>query len=99
MVTICGVNVYPTAIENVIREFENIEEFQVTVKMLGELHQLEVQVELGPDGAPEETRQRVEQGIYRAISLHPKVTLANPGSLDRYEMKARRFRRSDQPHL
>jgi phenylacetate-CoA ligase len=95
MVTICGVNIYPTAIENVVRQFAAIEEFQITVSMLRELHQLEVQIEVTSVGDPEDVRMQVEQAIYHAISLRPRVTLAKPGALARYEMKARRFRRLD----
>jgi phenylacetate-CoA ligase len=89
------VNIYPTAIENVVRRFEAIEEFQITVSMLRELRQLEVQIEVAPDCEPEEVRARVEQAIYYAISLRPRVTIAKPGDLARFEMKARRFRRLD----
>ena len=95
MVTICGVNIYPTAIENVVRQFPAVEEFQITVSMLRELHQLEVQIEVTTVSNPEDVRARVEQAIYYAISLRPRVTLAEPGALARYEMKARRFRRLD----
>ena len=95
MVTICGVNVYPTAIENVIRQFAAVEEFQITETMLRELHQLEVQIEVTSVGEDEAVRAQVEQAIYQAISLRPRVTLAKPGALARYEMKARRFRRLD----
>ena len=101
MVTICGVNVYPTAIENVIRRFAAIEEFQITVNMTRDLHELEVQIELAPDSNADGVCEQVGQAIDHAISLRPKVTAAKPGSLARYEMKARRFRRLGQaagPH-
>jgi phenylacetate-CoA ligase len=95
MVTIRGVNVYPTAIESVIRQFASVDEFQVTVTMLQEMHHLEVQIEVVPGNDAEGARAHVEQAIYQALSLRPKVTLAEPGTLARYEMKARRFRRLD----
>jgi phenylacetate-CoA ligase len=95
MVTIRGVNVYPTAIENVVRQFATVEEFQVTVTMLQEMHQLEVQIEVVSGNDAERVRVHVEQAIYHALSLRPTVTLAEPGTLARYEMKARRFRRLD----
>jgi phenylacetate-CoA ligase len=95
MVTIRGVNVYPTAIENVIRQFATVDEFQVTVSILNEMHQLEVQIEVVPGNDAEHVRARVEQAIYHALSLRPTVTVANPGTLAHFEMKARRFRRLD----
>ncbi|HXY24083.1 MAG TPA: AMP-binding protein [Candidatus Acidoferrum sp.] len=93
MVTIRGVNVYPTAIENVIRQFNAVDEFQITVKKLQEMHHLEVEIEVVSGHDAEGVRTHVEQALYRALSLRPTVLLAEPGALARFEMKARRFRR------
>ncbi|HVH58734.1 MAG TPA: AMP-binding protein [Candidatus Sulfotelmatobacter sp.] len=95
MFTIRGVNVYPTAIENVIRRFPAVDEFQVTVKNRREMRHLEVQIEVRSGNDAEELRARVEQAIYGALSLRPTVTVAPPGALTRFEMKARRFQRLD----
>jgi phenylacetate-CoA ligase len=95
MVTIRGVNVYPTAIENVIRQFPAVEEFQVTVTRVNEMQHLEVQIEVAGEGEAESVRSRVEHAIHHALSLRPTVTLAAPGTLARFELKARRFRRLD----
>jgi phenylacetate-CoA ligase len=96
MLTIRGVNVYPTAIENVIRQFSAVDEFQVTVKTRQEMRHLEVQIEVHSGNDAEDVRARVEQAIYSALSLRPTVTVAPPGALARFEMKARRFQRLDQ---
>jgi len=96
MVIIRGVNVYPTALENVIRQFPTVDEFQITVKTRQEMQQLEVQIEVHSGGDAEGVRRGVEQAIYQALSLRPTVTVAPPGSLARFEMKARRFQRLDQ---
>src|ERR1700674_272689 len=93
MVTIRGVNVYPTAIENVIRQFGSVDEFQVTVTTLHEMDDLEVQIEVVSGNDPEHVRTHVEQAIYHALSLRPTVKVAAPGTLTHFEMKARRFRR------
>ena len=95
MVTIRGVNVYPTAIENVIRQFASVGEFQVTVSTLNEMQHLEVQIEVLSGNDAEHVRASVEQAIYHALSLHPTVKVAEPGTLTHFEMKARRFRRLD----
>jgi phenylacetate-CoA ligase len=96
MVTIRGVNVYPTAIENVIRQFATVDEFQVTVSVLNEMYQLEVQIEVVSGNDAEHVRAHVEQAIYHALSLRTTVTVADPGTLAHFEMKARRFRRLDR---
>ena len=95
MVTIRGVNVYPTAIENVIRQFGSVDEFQVTVTTVHEMHQLEVEIEVVSGNDTEHVRTHVEQAIYHALSLRPTVKVARPGTLAHFEMKARRFRRLD----
>jgi phenylacetate-CoA ligase len=93
MFTICGVNVYPTAIENIIRQFPAVDEFQVTVRTRQEMRRLEVQIEVHSGSDAEQVRARVEQAISSALSLRPMVTVAAPGTLARFEMKARRFER------
>jgi phenylacetate-CoA ligase len=97
MVTIRGVNVYPTAIENVIRQFESVDEFQVMVTTVHEMQHLEVQIEVVSGNDAEHVRTHVEQAIYHALSLRPTVRVAKPGTLAHFEMKARRFRRLDRP--
>lgn len=96
MVTIRGVNVYPAAIENVIRQFSAVDEYQVTVKTLREMQDLEIQIEVISGQDPEGVRTHVEQALYHALALRPTVTLALPGALARFELKARRFRRLDR---
>ena len=93
MVNIRGVNVYPTAIENVIRQFGSVDEFQVTLTTVREMHHLEVQIEVVSGNDSEHVRTHVEQAIYHALSLRPTVTVVKPGALTHFEMKARRFRR------
>lgn len=95
MVTIRGVNVYPAAIENVIRQFGSVDEFRVTVTTLHEMQQLEVEIEVVRGNNAEHVRTHVEQAIYHALSLRPTVKVARPGALQHFEMKAKRFRRLD----
>ena len=96
MFTVRGVKVYPTAIENVIRRFPAVAEFQVTVATRREMPHLEVEIEVLCGNEAEAVRLGVEQAIYTALALRPTVTVAPPGALTRFEMKARRFRRLDQ---
>jgi len=96
MVTIRGVNVYPTAIENVIRQFSTVDEFLVTVTTNQEMQHLEVQIEVVSGNDAEHVRTHVEQAIYHALSLRPTVIVAKPGTLAHFELKARRFRRLDR---
>lgn len=94
MITIRGVNIYPSAIENVVRRFSEVTEFLVTVSKAREMQLLEIQIEVGT-GEGEGLRREVELALHRALSLRPVVRLAQSGSLPRSELKARRFRRID----
>jgi len=54
--------VYPTAIENVIRQFGSVDEFQVTGdKLSTEMHQLEIEIEVLSGNDSEHVRTHVEQ--------------------------------------
>ncbi len=64
MVTIRGVNVYPTAIENVIRQFAEVEEFQITVTRQREMQDLEIQIEVA-NAADAESLPRYEMKARR----------------------------------
>ena len=57
---------------------------------------LEVQIEVVSGNDAERVRTRVEQAIYHALSLRSTVTVAKPGALSHFELKARRFRRLQQ---
>ena len=66
------------------------------MKTVEAMHDLEVQIEVTSGNDREQVRLHVEQAIYRALSLRPTVTVAQPGALARFEMKARRFQRLDR---
>ena len=91
MVVVRGINVFPSALENIVREFPEIAEFEVTVERYQEMAELAVKIEVG--GAdPERTAGALRDRIHRQLSLRPRVAIAEPGSLPRYELKARRFK-------
>lgn len=91
MVIIRGVNVFPSAIENLIRRFEGIVEFQVIVANDGELRTLEIQIEVSEQVDALATRDGVQQTISNALGLKPNVQLVPNESLPRFELKAKRF--------
>jgi phenylacetate-CoA ligase len=95
MVTIRGVNVYPAAIENMIHRFAAVAEYQVKVTRQREMQEMAVEIEVVPGSDSESIRAAVEEAIHHALSLRAKVGVAAPGTLPRYEMKARRFKRLD----
>lgn len=91
MVVVRGVNVYPSAIENLIRAFPEIDEFQVTVDTVDEMAELRIEIEVTA-GEREVIAASLAELVHRNLSLRPMIQLAECGSLPRYELKARRFR-------
>jgi phenylacetate-CoA ligase len=92
MINIRGVNVYPAAIESVVRGFSEVVEFRSTVSWAGSLRSLLVEVEAAPESADgSDLVRRVAHQFRVALGLTVPVHLAAPGTLPRFEMKARRF--------
>ncbi len=92
MVAVRGVNVYPAAIEAVVRSIPEVAEFRSTVRRSGAMRQLSIDVELNvarPDQAA--VVMRLVQDVREALGLTVPVHVVDPGTLPRYEMKARRF--------
>jgi phenylacetate-CoA ligase len=91
MLSIRGVNVYPTAVESTLRRFKEIVEFRSTVSFNGTLALLSVEIEVMPSLAPKQIVNRVERSLREGLGLTVPVLIVKPGSLPRFEMKAHRF--------
>ena len=90
MVVIRGVNVYPTAIEKIIRGFPDVVEFQIDQTTRQSMAELEVTIE-AKVGAPSDLADRVARELADAFTLRIPVRLAEPGSLPRFEFKSKRW--------
>lgn len=86
MLIIRGVNVYPSSIEDALRAIPDVQEFRITVLKAGELDEIELEVECADADVP-----RVEAALRQALSLRVPVRAVPPGSLPRFELKARRL--------
>ncbi len=90
MVVVRGVNVYPSAIEHILRSTGGVIEYRVEIsesRSLTELR-LEVEPENGNDPA---LAHRIEATLRDALALRIPVTIVASGSLPRFEMKAKRW--------
>lgn len=90
MVVVRGVNLYPSALEAVVRAAAGDAEYRVTLSRDGALS--EVALELEAEG-PEPARA-LERALREAFQLRIPVTPVAPGTLPRFELKARRWRRA-----
>jgi phenylacetate-CoA ligase len=90
MLVVRGVNVFPSAVENVMREFSEIEEFRVEIfdkEAMKEIKLVLEPCESSVVGLAEQVSQRVRE----RIGLRPHVEIVAPGTLPRFELKAKRF--------
>lgn len=88
MVIVRGVNVYPSALDEIVRSLPEIAEYRATLDTRGALTELGLEVEAAPSVAAE-----LSLRIQRALALRASVTTVPAGSLPRFELKARRWRR------
>lgn len=89
MIAIRGNNFYPSALENVLRRFAEVVEYRVRVDKTSPLAELRLEVEATPEcggGLVE----KVVRAIRDELFFRAEVTLVSPGTLPRFEMKARR---------
>jgi phenylacetate-CoA ligase len=98
MFVVRGNNVFPTAVEAVLRRFPELAEFRLTVHEDGALTQVSLEIEparefaaAGELGGSQLLCQRVSGAIQQALSFRADVTAVPPGALPRFELKARRF--------
>lgn len=96
MIVIRGVNIYPTAVEKIIRGFPEVAEFRVTQTTRQSMAELEVAVEPYEMPAPhEDLSAAIAQALANAFALRIPVRVVVPGSLPRFEFKSKRWVRED----
>jgi phenylacetate-CoA ligase len=91
MITIRGENVYPSAIEDVLRGFPAIGEFEIVVSRDGQMDQILIRAEAPPDGDAE-LAGKIATALRRTLGVRPVLELCAPNSLNRTELKSRRVR-------
>ena len=96
MVIVRGVNVHPTAIESILHECSDVVEYQVEVFNTATRSELSLRIETRPGGGePGKVARRVQQAIQNRLHLRVPVVAVPARSLPRYDMKARRWLRSE----
>lgn len=89
MLIVRAVNVFPSALENIVRRFNGVTEFVVELYREHEMDELEIRLEtLAADG--DRILVAIENEVHTQIGFRPRVSVAPPGSLPRFELKARR---------
>lgn len=91
MIVIRGVNVYPSAIEAVVRKFPEVQEFMVQQRKVDSMDEIEVLVEVSANDAVAVVK-KLESRLRDTFSLRIPVCLVPSDSLPRHEFKAKRWR-------
>jgi phenylacetate-CoA ligase len=92
MIVVRGVNVYPAAIEAVIRRFSEVAEYRVELR--DDRSMSEVRIEIEPAAgcvAASALASAVSDALHAALVLRVAVCPVEPGSLPPFEMKAQRW--------
>lgn len=97
MLIIRGVNVFPSQIESVLMEIEEVEpHYQLVVDRVGNLDSLTVMVEVGEHAFSDEVRilqeleKKIAKNIKEFLGVSAKVKLVEPKTIARSEGKAQR---------
>ena len=97
MIQVRGNNLYPGALEAVIRRFPEVAEYRVEVDQSEPLTAVRVQVEPVPGMAGAAVAERVHRAIRDELLFRADVLAVPPGSLPRFEMKAQRVVKKNKP--
>ena len=89
MVIVRGMNIFPSAIEGVLREFPEINEFRIEVSQQRSMEELRVLID-AQSGTDAAFARRVGDRLHDRLLLRVPCELVPAGSLPRFELKARR---------
>ena len=87
MVVVRGVNIYPSAIDAVVRSVPEIAEYRVTVTSHDALAEIALEIEITDDSAV----SQLEHALTSAFSL--RIPVRRVAELPRFELKAKRWTR------
>jgi phenylacetate-CoA ligase len=90
MVIVRGVNIYPSAVEQIVRARPEVTEFRVRLLTREALREMEVDVEIA-NGSTEAVTQQLQRDFEVAFRLRVPVISVPPGTLPRSEAKSRHF--------
>ena len=90
VLVIRGINVFPSAIENVIRSFPDVGEFAVDVHRRKNLDEIEIRIETSSSDT-QGVVAAVARNLRNALGLRVNVDTQPVGTLPRFDLKARRF--------
>jgi phenylacetate-CoA ligase len=91
MMVIRGNNVHPGALQTILHRFPEVAEYRAEVDHADALAVLRIEIEPTPPADGPALAARVAQAIRDELLFRPEVVIVSPGSLPRFEHKARRI--------
>jgi len=91
MVIVRGVNVYPSAIEHIMRSVDGVAEYQVITTTNEEMAELSLRVEPASEDLGQVLTNEIETAVRGNLGLRVPVEIVPPDSLPRFELKAKRW--------
>jgi len=92
MFVVRGVNIHPSAVEDVLRRFDEIAEFQAGITTQNCMTELSLRIEAKSDcDDPEGLATRIAKELQTNFSLRVPVMIVASGTLPRFEMKAKHW--------
>ena len=85
-----GVNIFPSAVENLVRRHSEVGEFAIDVYRRDSLDDLEVRIEV-TEGSTDDVVADVEKELRMGLGIRIRVEAVPFGTLPRFDLKARRI--------
>ena len=89
MLIVRGVNVFPSALEGIVRRFPAVDEFVIEVYRRGQLDEVRLLIEIAGHAAP--VLAAVQEAVRVDLGIRIEAVAVPERSLPRYELKARRL--------
>jgi len=90
MLVVRGVNVFPSALEGIVRRFPAVDEFQIEVYRRQAMDEVRLLVEVG-EGRAAQVAPAVQETLRVELGIRIEVVPVPARTLPRYELKARRL--------
>ncbi|HUG19703.1 MAG TPA: phenylacetate--CoA ligase family protein, partial [Planctomycetaceae bacterium] len=100
MMTIRGNNVFPSSVDAILREFEQVAEYRMNFTTRREMNHLQIEVEpvaeIAGSPAERELLDSVGRTIKDRLNFQAEIVPVAPETLPRFELKGRRFHREPE---
>ena len=85
MLIVRGVNLYPSALANILHRFPEVQEYRIIVTRDGIMDEISLQVE-----CPSTLAAPLQEALHIAFNLRVPIEVVELGTLPRFELKAKR---------